>query len=224
MAISGRPASNQVRAGGPIRPAHITLMLPDLSGIEVIRRIRADSTQAGILAVTAHGDDQTRDLALSAGADSVSTKPFYLNDLLQRAQSRITRDPPVVEYLNTSCWYPGCCVTAPPSRRSVARCWCRTRRRHSSSACRVPRRPGLVDCGARSAHLVRFPRRLGANDSHGSHDHWPLRTASGLSARPGYGSRLHTASGRTATISAPDRPPISLDMFITSAYFGDHLE
>lgn len=70
----------------------VNLMLPDLSGIEVIRRIRADSTQADILAVTARADDQTRDLALSVGADSVLTKPFYLNDLLQRAQSLITRD------------------------------------------------------------------------------------------------------------------------------------
>jgi signal transduction histidine kinase/CheY-like chemotaxis protein len=65
----------------------IDLLLPDIPGAELTRQLRADpgSDATRILAITAHADAGTRDLALSAGADELMTKPFAMTRLLERA-------------------------------------------------------------------------------------------------------------------------------------------
>jgi two-component system, OmpR family, KDP operon response regulator KdpE len=75
-----------------IRPDVILLDLglPDLDGIEIIRRIREWSQVAIIvLSVRDHEDDKI--LALNAGADDYLTKPFGVGELLARIRAALRR-------------------------------------------------------------------------------------------------------------------------------------
>ena len=69
----------------------IDMLLPDIPGPDLTRQLRADADSGSdgtrILAVTARTDADTRDLALSAGADQFMTKPFAMNQLLEQAQA-----------------------------------------------------------------------------------------------------------------------------------------
>jgi DNA-binding response OmpR family regulator len=51
------------------------MLLPDIPGTDLTRQLRGDGDGTRILAITAHTDGGTRDLALSAGADQFMTKP-----------------------------------------------------------------------------------------------------------------------------------------------------
>ena len=68
----------------------LDLMLPDMDGLEVCRRIRAD-TQARILMLTARGDEQDRILGLEMGADDYLAKPFNPRELLARINAVLRR-------------------------------------------------------------------------------------------------------------------------------------
>ena len=61
----------------PIDLAVVDLGLPDLSGIEVIRKWRADGGKFPILILTARGRWQDKVEGLEAGADDYLTKPFH---------------------------------------------------------------------------------------------------------------------------------------------------
>jgi CheY-like chemotaxis protein len=63
--------------------------LEAIPGTDLTRQLRGDGDGDGtrILAITAHADADTRDLALSAGADQFMTKPFAMNQLLEQAQA-----------------------------------------------------------------------------------------------------------------------------------------
>ena len=65
------------------------MLLPDIPGTDLTRQLRSDGDGDGtrILAITAHADADTRDLALSAGADQFMTKPFAMNQLLEQAHA-----------------------------------------------------------------------------------------------------------------------------------------
>ena len=68
----------------------LDLMLPDMDGLEVCRRIRAD-TQARILMLTARGDAMDRVIGLEMGADDYLPKPFEPRELLARLRSILRR-------------------------------------------------------------------------------------------------------------------------------------
>ena len=61
----------------------LDLLLPDGTGIEVCRELRAWS-DAPIVLVSAVGDDKEKIAALDAGADDYVTKPFAVGELLAR--------------------------------------------------------------------------------------------------------------------------------------------
>jgi two-component system KDP operon response regulator KdpE len=63
--------------------AIIDLGLPDLDGVEVIRRIRAWSSMP-IIVLSARAREQAKVEALDAGADDYVTKPFGIGELLAR--------------------------------------------------------------------------------------------------------------------------------------------
>lgn len=63
----------------------LDLGLPDLDGIEVIKRIRSWS-QAHIIVVSARARDEDKVMALDAGADDYLTKPFSIDELLARVR------------------------------------------------------------------------------------------------------------------------------------------
>ena len=67
----------------------VDLGLPDLSGIEVIRRWRAGGRRFPVLILTARGRWQDKVEGLEAGADDYLVKPFYIEELLARRLSLI---------------------------------------------------------------------------------------------------------------------------------------
>ena len=76
-------------------PAIVVLdvMLPDIKGFEVLRRIRAMS-RTPILMLTARGDEQDRILGLQMGADDYLPKPFNPRELTARIEAVLRRSRP----------------------------------------------------------------------------------------------------------------------------------
>jgi two-component system, OmpR family, phosphate regulon response regulator PhoB len=71
-------------------------MLPEVSGIEICRRIRAraDSRNVPILMLTARGEEADRIRGLSIGADDYVVKPFSLPELMARIRAILRRAAP----------------------------------------------------------------------------------------------------------------------------------
>jgi two-component system phosphate regulon response regulator OmpR len=68
----------------------LDLMLPDMDGLEVCRRIRAHS-QTPILMLTARGDAMDRVVGLELGADDYLPKPFEPREMLARLRAILRR-------------------------------------------------------------------------------------------------------------------------------------
>jgi DNA-binding response OmpR family regulator len=68
----------------------LDIMLPQLDGIEVCRRLRATG-DVGILMLTARGTDQDQVVGLDSGADDYLVKPFTLPVLLARMRAILRR-------------------------------------------------------------------------------------------------------------------------------------
>jgi DNA-binding response OmpR family regulator len=68
----------------------LDVMLPDLDGFEVCRRVRADS-DIPILMLTARGDELDRIVGLELGADDYLPKPFNPRELLARLRVILRR-------------------------------------------------------------------------------------------------------------------------------------
>lgn len=68
----------------------LDLMLPDLDGVEVCRRIRQQS-DVPILMLTARDETADRVLGLDSGADDYLVKPFALEELLARIRALLRR-------------------------------------------------------------------------------------------------------------------------------------
>lgn len=69
----------------------LDLMLPGLDGLEVLRRLRAGSSQVPVLILTSRDDKQTTVALLNAGADDYLTKPFDISELVARCRALIRR-------------------------------------------------------------------------------------------------------------------------------------
>lgn len=74
----------------------LDLMLPDMSGTEVLRRLRADNDTASIpvMMVTARGDEVDRIVGFELGADDYITKPFSTRELILRVHAVLRRGVP----------------------------------------------------------------------------------------------------------------------------------
>src|SRR5712671_1906840 len=68
----------------------LDLMLPDMDGLEVCRRIRAEA-ETPILMLTARGDAMDRVVGLEMGADDYLPKPFEPRELLARLKAILRR-------------------------------------------------------------------------------------------------------------------------------------
>ena len=71
----------------------LDLMLPDIDGIEVCRRIRRRS-EVPILMLTARDEDVDKIIGLEVGADDYLTKPFNPRELVARVKSILRRSTP----------------------------------------------------------------------------------------------------------------------------------
>jgi two-component system alkaline phosphatase synthesis response regulator PhoP len=71
----------------------VDLMLPGLDGLEVCRRLRADSRTAGIplIMLTAKSGESDRIVGLELGADDYITKPFSTRELTARIRALLRR-------------------------------------------------------------------------------------------------------------------------------------
>jgi two-component system, OmpR family, phosphate regulon response regulator OmpR len=87
-------AALQGRAHGLPALVILDLMLPDMDGLEVCRRIRALPGEAGrvpLLMLTAKGDPMDRIIGLEMGADDYLPKPFEPRELLARIRAVLRR-------------------------------------------------------------------------------------------------------------------------------------
>ena len=80
------------------------LMLPDVDGGEIIRRLRSSDSEARVLIVSSSADVNDRIRELNAGADDFVTKPFALEEIIARVQvlfrRRHGRTSPVIQVGN----------------------------------------------------------------------------------------------------------------------------
>jgi len=88
-AASGSEALSQVATDPPLLVV-LDLMLPDIDGIEVCRRIRKNS-DVPILMLTARDEDVDKIIGLEVGADDYLTKPFNPRELVARVKSILRR-------------------------------------------------------------------------------------------------------------------------------------
>ncbi len=91
-AATGGEALAQFQAGPPALIV-LDLMLPDIDGIEVCRRIRK-SSDVPILMLTARDEDVDKIIGLEVGADDYLTKPFNPRELVARVKSILRRASP----------------------------------------------------------------------------------------------------------------------------------
>lgn len=75
--------------------AIIDINLPRLSGIEIIRRLRARADTIPVLVLTARGKTSERVEGLNAGADDYLIKPFDMEELVARLRALARRRPQV---------------------------------------------------------------------------------------------------------------------------------
>ena len=69
----------------------LDLMLPDIDGIEICRRLRSERVQTPVLMLTARGSVEDRVSGLNAGADDYLIKPFAMEELLARVNALLRR-------------------------------------------------------------------------------------------------------------------------------------
>jgi two-component system alkaline phosphatase synthesis response regulator PhoP len=69
----------------------LDLMLPELDGFEVCRRVRADANPVPILMLTARDDDVDKIVGLELGADDYLTKPFNPREMVARVKAILRR-------------------------------------------------------------------------------------------------------------------------------------
>ncbi len=80
----------------------LDLNLPGLDGMEVLRRLRSDNVETGVLILSARGQLQDKVSGLDAGANDYLTKPFHVVELEARVRS-LTRRRFVQENVRLSC-------------------------------------------------------------------------------------------------------------------------
>ena len=69
----------------------LDLLLPTLSGLELLKRLRAARNESNVLILTAMGNTQDRVTGLDSGADDYLVKPFDFGELLARVRALIRR-------------------------------------------------------------------------------------------------------------------------------------
>ncbi len=86
----GRSAMDSITAAPPDLVV-LDLMLPEIDGLEVCRRIRSGHPDVRVIILTALGEEDDRIAGLEVGADDYVTKPFSPRELVLRAESVLRR-------------------------------------------------------------------------------------------------------------------------------------
>ena len=90
-AATGMEALEKLRQHPDIGVAILDVMLPDIDGFEVCRRIRATNKQIGIIMLTARTQEMDKVTGLMTGADDYVTKPFSPAELTARIDALYRR-------------------------------------------------------------------------------------------------------------------------------------
>ena len=85
---TGEEALEQLRLNPDVRVALLDIMLPDMDGFEVCRRIRAGNSKIGIIMLTARTQEMDKVTGFMTGADDYVTKPFSPAELTARIDAR----------------------------------------------------------------------------------------------------------------------------------------
>ena len=88
---TGQEALDRLRENPDIGVAILDIMLPDIDGFEVCRRIRATNKQIGIIMLTARTQEMDKITGLMTGADDYVTKPFSPAELTARIDALYRR-------------------------------------------------------------------------------------------------------------------------------------
>ncbi len=90
-AETGMQALEKIKVNPDICLALLDVMLPDIDGFEVCRRIRATGSKMGIIMLTAKSQEIDKVTGLMNGADDYVTKPFSPAELTARVDALIRR-------------------------------------------------------------------------------------------------------------------------------------
>ncbi len=93
-ATDGREALAAVEEAGKDREPDLILldaMMPNMSGIEALKRLRDSGSKIPILIISAHLDAQEPERMKSLGADDCVPKPFEWDQLIDRIEELATR-------------------------------------------------------------------------------------------------------------------------------------
>jgi len=88
---TGAEALEQLRRNPDTRVALLDIMLPDMDGFEVCRKIRASDARIGIIMLTARTQEMDKVTGLMTGADDYVTKPFSPTELTARIDALYRR-------------------------------------------------------------------------------------------------------------------------------------
>ena len=81
----------------PYDAAVVDLMLPKLSGLDLIKTLRAEKVKTPVIVLSAKGAVEDRVKGLQTGADDYLAKPFAFSELLARVQALIRRSTDAAE-------------------------------------------------------------------------------------------------------------------------------
>jgi DNA-binding response OmpR family regulator len=105
LAADGRTGLDQAIIGNPTLIL-ADLRLPDLSGVEICKRLRAAGIQTPIIVVSAAEEEIDKVLLLEIGADDYVVKPFGARELIARVRAVLRRAPGeqdrVISFADTS--------------------------------------------------------------------------------------------------------------------------
>ena len=90
-AATGTEALERIAENPDIGVAILDIMVPEIDGFEVCRRIRANNKQMGIIMLTARTQEMDKVTGLMTGADDYVTKPFSPAELTARVDALVRR-------------------------------------------------------------------------------------------------------------------------------------
>ena len=90
-AATGMEALSKLQSNPDIGVAILDIMLPDIDGFEVCRRIRAGNKKMGVIMLTARTQEMDKVTGLMTGADDYVTKPFSPAELTARLDALFRR-------------------------------------------------------------------------------------------------------------------------------------
>ncbi|HEX7117551.1 MAG TPA: response regulator [Longimicrobiales bacterium] len=93
VAVDGRAALDQALVDPPDLIL-MDVMMPELDGLEVTRRLRSSETTHDVPIIAISAMQGARELALEAGADEVLAKPIDIGSLLETVRDRLAQKVP----------------------------------------------------------------------------------------------------------------------------------